>query len=251
MSRVSPHRPSPTEGATLSEPAVTVAPSVSPHRATPPDRTLAEAMPDPMDCERCGQPHGGCKAHNRAGGPCGRDKTPGHEVCASHGSKNPKAQARVAREEAEAQAEELVASLWTSLDGADPIKDPVDRLARVATVLESGIDFLGERIEGMKSIATGDSLHQLRAEVTLWEKLVGQLIRVLDSLAKWQSAQLDRDIRFDRDTADWLLTANAAGCRAVGLTREQELVFQAAFVGALRPVMGPGVVPGELEGGES
>lgn len=46
---------------------------------------------DPKTCNRCGQPHALCAAHNRAGNPCGQKRQPGQRVCHLHGGKSPQA----------------------------------------------------------------------------------------------------------------------------------------------------------------
>lgn len=40
-------------------------------------------------CNRCGQTHDKCSAHNRAGKPCGRRPLKGQKVCQLHGGKAP------------------------------------------------------------------------------------------------------------------------------------------------------------------
>lgn len=48
-------------------------------------------MTEPMDCKRCGKPHGKCVGHNRAGNPCGNGPLAGQRVCGIHGGKSPQA----------------------------------------------------------------------------------------------------------------------------------------------------------------
>lgn len=49
------------------------------------------APTEPKECARCGQVHGRCTAHNRAGQPCGKHPLRGQQVCANHGGKSPRA----------------------------------------------------------------------------------------------------------------------------------------------------------------
>ena len=58
-------------------------------------------------CDRCGQFHLRCRAHNRAGGPCNRWPKKGTPVCWKHGGATP--QVRAAAEARQAEAEVLAA----------------------------------------------------------------------------------------------------------------------------------------------
>lgn len=48
----------------------------------------------PDVCAKCGKPHKGCRAHNRAGEPCGLAPMPGGLVCRAHGGANPVVKAK-------------------------------------------------------------------------------------------------------------------------------------------------------------
>ncbi|NGZ99645.1 hypothetical protein G5V59_02615 [Nocardioides sp. W3-2-3] len=47
--------------------------------------TKKKPTPDRPPCDRCGQVHTKCTAHNREGNPCGRYAVPGLTVCYRHG----------------------------------------------------------------------------------------------------------------------------------------------------------------------
>lgn len=59
---------------------------------------------EPMPCEKCGTPHTKCKAHTRAGKPCGQKPMRDQLVCKMHGGTSPNALAAAARRREERQA---------------------------------------------------------------------------------------------------------------------------------------------------
>jgi hypothetical protein len=76
---------------------------------------------------------------------------------------------------------------------AEPVKDPIDRLARLAGRIENAVDVVGKRVSDLQSlgIVTAAGGEQLKAEVRLWEMLLGHLRASLDTLARhgWMERQ--------------------------------------------------------------
>lgn len=90
-----------------------------------------------MSCDRCGQIHNRCTAHNRAGDPCGNRPIEAGSVCYHHGAAAPQviqaARRRAATMEAHAKAERMLAGAGVD---ADPIEHLVDSLYRAAALVE-------------------------------------------------------------------------------------------------------------------
>lgn len=85
----------------------------------------------PKDCQRCGQPHERCTAHNRAGQPCRRWPEPDQRVCKHHGGRTPRAVA--AAEVRRAEREALVAAETFGLPReVDPHTALLEELHRTA-----------------------------------------------------------------------------------------------------------------------
>lgn len=89
---------------------------------------------DLKDCARCGRPHGRCKGHNRAGGPCGKHPVKGMEVCTNHGGKAPQTiSARDRRLEQEA-ADALLDKMLADAYGENvPQVDPADAMLQAVS----------------------------------------------------------------------------------------------------------------------
>lgn len=88
----------------------------------------------PMECEKCGQPHARCKAHNRQGNPCGKHPMAGQRVCGNHGGKNPQAIAKAERELDAAAALELLGKTLAEAYGDDvPHVDPADAMLQAVS----------------------------------------------------------------------------------------------------------------------
>ena len=58
-------------------------------------------------CEKCGQVHKRCTAHNKAGGPCGQQAKRGTTVCRSHGANAPQTKRKAAERLEDARQEML------------------------------------------------------------------------------------------------------------------------------------------------
>lgn len=92
------------------------------------------ANENPVDCPKCGQPHGRCKGHNRAGGPCGKYPVKGHKVCLNHGAGSPQAIAKAERELEAVAAQELLAkTLAEAYSDGVPHIDPADAMLQAVS----------------------------------------------------------------------------------------------------------------------
>lgn len=144
------------------------------------------------------------------------------------------------------KAEQVTRQLWASLDSVSPITDPLDRLARMAASLESTAEFLAERIEGMRTVSAGDDLSRLRGEVTLWERVLGQLRQALEALARLGIA--GRAVELDQGRAELVVQAWLAAVAVLSPTREQREAATGVFLERLGVASAGPVVAGEVEG---
>lgn len=144
-------------------------------------------------------------------------KTPikGSTVCRSHGAaKGTPAAAAAEQRELEAKADGEIRKLWVGLDQAAPVKDPINSLERLAGALEAAVDVVGGRVNALDGhLSGGTGMTQLRGEVVLLERLLGQLRQALDAMARLGLAE-----------------------RQVELQQEQAQLVTSAFMGALAVV---------------
>lgn len=170
-------------------------------------------MPDRPPCSKCGQVHERCTSHSkRHGGPCGATPMRGQNVCYTHGGNTPQAKAAAERRQYVAAADRIVKDLWTGLDQADPITDPVASLQRLAGALQQLVDETGRRVSTMDHLAGGQHLTALRAEVTLFERALARLADVLDKMARLGIAE--RHVELEQARAQ-LVTAAFLGALGV------------------------------------
>lgn len=84
----------------------------------------------PMECAKCGQVHGVCSAHNRAGEPCQKRPRKGQRVCANHGGSTPAALAAADRRMAQDDAVRTLGFYGEPVEDADPAEAVMDVLRR-------------------------------------------------------------------------------------------------------------------------
>lgn len=132
-----------------------------------------------MDAPRCTATAKG------TGERCKRRPIPGGTVCVKHGGGAPAVRAAAEQRQVEAAADALVAELWPGLAGMEPVKDPVDLLARTAGAIEHMADVMGARVNELQGkVAGGRDLTQLRAEVVLLDRLLDKLLKAGDGMAR-------------------------------------------------------------------
>lgn len=205
---------------------------------------------EPMPCDRCGQVHARCSAHRRDGQPCTQRPMLGQRVCKMHGGKTPGAVEKAAERQAAAAAEKAIGDLVPLLADAEPIKDPVDVLARMLRVLEQMADTIAGRVNALNGrVGTGEHLAQLRAEVVLLDRVQDRLVRGAGKLAELGIAE--RQVELAAGQAEIVVAAFRAGLSAGGaeLLPDVRDAMLRAFLSAL-PGAGQ-VVAGELEGARS
>lgn len=99
------------------------------------------------DCPKCGKPHTGCKAHNKAGNPCASNKLrPGATVCRQHGGESPNAIAAAQRRVAEATATKTVTRLNARRDihPLDALEELVHTQAGIVAYWAHQVEQLGD-----------------------------------------------------------------------------------------------------------
>ena len=202
---------------------------------------------DPKPCDRCGEPHARCSAHTRAGRPCGQPPMRGQRVCKMHGGKSPGARENAEQRELEAKASvEVDKLLWRGLANAHPVKDPVGSLERLAGALEQAVDVVGGRVNDLGSVASGSSMQQLRGEVVLLERLLGQLRQALDAMARLGIAE--RHVELEQERAHLVTAAFLAALQSVSLLpADRDLMLRTFLAGLGRGPETVDVVAGEVE----
>lgn len=194
---------------------------------------------NPMPCEQCGQPHARCRAHTRKGNPCTQPPMTGQRVCRMHGGSAPQSIAAAEQRVVVAAAERVVADLWPGLDQAPPVKDPVASMERLAGALEQLVDEAGRRVSVMQSVAGGEHLTQLRAEVTLLERALGHLRGLLVDMARLGIAE--RHVQLEQERAQMVTAAFLAALDVGGLVPEVRTAMVDRFLAGLGEL-----VPGEV-----
>jgi hypothetical protein len=194
---------------------------------------------DPMHCDRCGEPHTACSAHTRAGKPCRTKPMVGQRVCRMHGGSAPQSLEAAAERQVEAAADALVEQLWPGL-GLDPVKDPVDLLARTTAAIEHMAGQVGDRVNQLEGkVAGGRDLTQLRAEVVLLDRLLDKLLKAGEGMARLGIAE--RHVQLEQERAALVVAAFRAALEVVSLLPADRAAVLDVFLERLGPV-----VPGEV-----
>lgn len=173
-----------------------------------------ESEPGGGPCPRCDRPRCSAAAKSRPGERCRKNPHPGATICTNHGL-TAAGRAKAEEKQLEDRAGKELAKLWIGLDQATPVKDPITSLERLAGALENAVDVVGGRVNDLGNLAGGAGLTQLRGEVILLERLLGQLRQALDAMARLGLAE-----------------------RQVELQQEQAALVTSAFMGALAVLTG-------------
>ena len=181
-----------------------------------------------------------CTARSKGSGErCKRAAVVGGTVCAMHGGKAPQVKARAEQRDLEQKADREITKLWPGLRNADPVKDPVDSMARLAGSLEQFLDVVGGKVNELQHYAAGDSMSQLRGELVLWERTASMLGRLLDAMARLGIAE--RHVELEQERAQLVTAAFLAALGSVTLLPADRDLMLRTFL------QGLGRGPEELE----
>ena len=202
-----------------------------------------------MTCPKCNQEHDPerCSAHNAQGRQCGKAPINGSTVCRTHGGSAPQVREKAQERQVVAAADASLRKLWVGLENAQPVKDPVASMERLAGALERMVDEAGAKGGELQHLAGGEHLTQLRAEVVLLERALGHLRALLVDMARLGLAE--RQVELQQEQAQLVTSAflGALGLLPDLLPGERSAVIQAFLSGLGRGPEGPGGL-GELEG---
>lgn len=204
-----------------------------------------------MTCGRCGQVHPKCKAHNRAGNPCGRGKAPGQDVCHNHGAKAPQNLAKAEERMAIAEIHDKL-GVPRVIDALDAIEEMVWEAAGNVAMLRALVQELTQRADGI-SVQTDDdgersyAANAIAGPTGSTAKLFDAAPHVLvtmydaerDRLAQYSALALkagvdERRVRVAEVQTSRLFEAVTTALDAAGLNPQQQEAFRVALAGNLR-----------------
>lgn len=183
-----------------------------------------------------------CHAHltnshpTNPGGPCPNAPMKGQKVCQAHGGRAKQNRAAGERRVAEAALEAKVKKLLASTD-AEPVDNPLVALAELAGqatafnhALAELVNKLGEQIR-YESKAGGE---QIRAELTLYERSMDRMERILSSVAR---LKIDERLAvISEQQANKVIEAIDAALVHIGATGEQAVEAKKIAARKLRSV---------------
>lgn len=122
--------------------------------------------------------------------------------CKLHGGSTPTQEAGAARIELERTVRRYLDN-----PDAEPMRDPGDKLLRLASRIEAAVDAVGDRVNmltevSVQTIAGGE---QVKAEVQVWDKLLGRLHAILVDIQKL--GLMDREVKLAEQQATMLSAA--------------------------------------------
>lgn len=193
-------------------------------------------MTDPIRCERCGQPHPRCSAHNQAGKPCGQFPRTGATVCKRHGGHAPQVVAAAERRRKVAAAEQA----------ADTYGLPRDVPADVALVEEmhraaGHVSWLGALIAGLDVDGLtqwGESGRQASVWLDLYHRERKQLHLVAKDIVGLKLAE--REVQVAEQQGAMLAAVIGRVLDSLDLTAEQRALVGEVVPRELRAVVAGG-----------
>lgn len=191
---------------------------------------------DLMESRRC------TAKSKQSGEQCRRFAVVGGTVCATHGGSAPQVRAAAQQRQLEAAAAAEVKKLWVGLDQAPAVADPVLSLGRLAGALEQAVDVVGARVNSLGDhLAAGQGMAQMRGEIVLLERLLGQLRQALEGMARLGIEE--RKVELAQGQAELVTTAFRAGLAVLSLLPADRDLALRTFLSEL------GRGPEQLEGG--
>lgn len=172
-----------------------------------------------------------CTATSKqTGEQCRQRPVKGGAVCRFHGGAAPQVKAAAEQRDLAQKADAAITQLWPGLRNVDPVKDPVDSMARLAASLEQFLDVVGGKVNDLSHYAAGDSMSQLRGELVLWERTASMLGRLLDSMARLGIAE--RHVELEQERAQLVTAAFLAAVQAVSLLpADRDLMLRTFLAG--------------------
>lgn len=157
-----------------------------------------------------------CGAKPRPGAerqhPCRKPVSPGTTRCNLHGGKSPRAQAKAARDQLEAQVDKAIAKLDIA-----PVEDPLTELSKLAGRVLAWEESMRGHVDKLRSLryesANGEAI---RGEILLFERAMDRCAMVLGLIAKLNID--DRLARITERQAEMLESALFAAFEEAGLT---------------------------------
>lgn len=187
------------------------------------------APADPMDTPRC------IAIAKGTGQRCKRRPIPGGRVCVKHGGAAPAVRAAGLRRKAEAEAIALLETVWNPQ--AEPIRDPVEGLMRLAGRLEHAVDVLGAQLEvvGLDTPVAG-----------AWTRTLRELRLALEGLERLDLE--GKRVALAAAQADIIVDAFHVALAQVALLPADRSTIVTTFLGQLNKAVEPDpIVAGELE----
>lgn len=188
-------------------------------------------------CQRCGQVHTQCTAHNRHGEPCRRPPNHGLTVCATHGGRAPQSIAAAKARLEHAAAAAAVATFGLPVD-IDPHTALTDELCRTA----GHVAWLAQQVAQLDGTADlEEQLHpganQPAVLIRLYQAERSHLARVAAECVK--AGVEERRVRVIEDMAAQLQAFTAALVAGLGLDITDQRVRHAIETAARELDPGP------------
>lgn len=160
----------------------------------------------------------------RSGKRCNKYPMKGAPVCQYHGGKTPVVMEK-ARKKLEAQAVEKDIKATLAWSGVAPLGDPIEALFNLAANINATEQALAARVNALDHLSYTSKVgtEQIKAEMVLWGAYQDRLVRVLESLGKFNLDE--RRVKIAETQADMIATAIHRILGRMNLTPvQQELI---------------------------